>query len=203
MSLEPHWFSTIYGAMILMGAGLFSLAFVIAVSIFLPNHGWDVPSPTINQMHDLGKLTLGFVMLWTYMSFMQFLIIWYGNLPEEIPWYVHRVENGGWGWIAGFILLFHFFVPFFLLLSRSLKRNARSLLKLAAYIVVVHWVEVWWLIQPAFGGNLYFPWRDLLATAMLGGLWVAVFAWSAPQGEEARLVTQTQTRPRLRTQEAV
>ena len=184
MSLEPHWFSAIYGVMFFIGQCLAGLALVIGCSIWLPHRGWRLPLPTTAQMHDLGKLLFAFVMLWAYMSFMQFLIIWYGNLPEEVTWYLKRTTHG-WGWIAAGLVLLHFFAPFFLLLSRRLKRNPQSLMKIAALVVVMRWVDVWWLIEPAFEKtDLYLPWLDLLATLVVGGLWLANYAWSVPQEDE-------------------
>ncbi len=183
MSLEPHWFSTIYGVMIFVGQCLAGLAFVIAATCYFPHAGWNMSMPAMKPLHDLGKLLLGFVMLWAYMAFIQFLIIWYGNLPEEVPWYLRRTENG-WQWIAGAIVLFHFFLPFSLLLSRRAKRHATTLLRIAALLVVMRWVDVWWLIQPAMQEGLFFPWRELLATFALGGLWLATFAWNVPERDE-------------------
>src|SRR6185295_2076224 len=122
MSLEPHWFSTIYGMMFMVGQTLTTLAFVIAVLALLA----DTP-PLSNFLkpeilNDLGNLLFAFIMLWAYLSFSQYLIIWSGNLPEEIPWYLRR-SSGGWQWIAVGLALFHFAIPFFLLLIRRNKRR--------------------------------------------------------------------------------
>src|SRR6185503_1247821 len=121
MSLEPHWFSTIYGVLILGGQGLSSLAFLIIVLVWLsrrpPLDRIVVPA----HFHDLGNLMLAFVMLWAYFSFSQFLIIWSGNLPAEIAWYMHRLHTG-WRFVGMSLIVFHFAVPFVLLLSRAVKR---------------------------------------------------------------------------------
>ena len=116
-------------------------------------------------------------MFWTYIAFSQFLIIWSGNLPEEIPWYLHRT-GGGWEWIGLFLLAFHFALPFLLLLSRQIKRDARMLMIVSAAIIAMRWVDLYWLVVPAFhpdGVSLH--WMDLVAPVGIGGLWMAVFAW--------------------------
>ena len=122
MSLEPHWFSTIYGVLILGGQGLSALALLIAVIVWLsrrpPLDRIVVPS----HLHDLGNLLLAFVMLWAYFSFSQFLIIWSGNLPQEITWYMHRTQTS-WRYVGTALIAFHFAVPFLLLLSRTVKRH--------------------------------------------------------------------------------
>jgi len=183
MSLEPHWFSTIYGIQIVVGQGLAALAFATMMGIYLSSRSGKIAAPTTEQLHDLGKLIFGFIMLWAYMSFMQFLIIWYANLPEETVWYTKRLRFG-WQFVAGALLVLHFFFPFFLLLTRRLKRNPGSLVKITALIVVMHWVDLWWITQPAFPANehLYLPWLDLLTTVAVGGLWLATFAWNLPEG---------------------
>src|SRR4029434_2658651 len=126
MSLNPHWFSTVYGVLFMVGQALSAMAFIIVCVALL---GAGPPLSRVlgrEQVHDLGKLMLAFVMLWAYISFTQFLIIWSGNLPEEVPFYLQRLA-GGWQYLALAIVLFHFALPFAVLLSRDLKRNARSL----------------------------------------------------------------------------
>ena len=119
MSLEPHWFSTMYGAMFLVGQVLESFAFVIALVIVLSQRGRRLTQYVTKQhLHDLGNLMFAFMVLWAYLSFSQFLIIWAGNLPDEIPWYLRRLR-GGWGWVALSLVIFHFAVPFVLLLMRG------------------------------------------------------------------------------------
>lgn len=184
MSLQPHWFSSIYGVMWIIGQALCGLAFVIAASLYFSHRGWDIPLPTTAQMHDLGKLLFGFTMLWAYMSLMQFVIMWYGNLPEDVPWYLQR-STLGWQYIVVAIVLFHFFLPFFLLLSRRMKRNPHAMVRIAAWLLVMEWVNIWWLIEPSYvGTQLYFPWRDIIVTVAIGGLWLATFAWNVPQGDD-------------------
>ncbi len=177
MSLEPHWFSTIYGVYFLGGQGISALAFVIVVALFL----WrrepmsEVLSP--GHFHDWGKLLLAFVMLWTYFSFSQFLIIWSGNLPEEIPWYAARTR-GGWQWLAIALALFHFALPFVLLLSRDLKRRPQRLAAVAGWMLVMRWLDLVWQVEPAFSPERFtFHWLYLAAPLAVGGLWIA--AWVA------------------------
>jgi len=185
MSLEPHWYSTMFGALVLVGHVVGGLAFSIALVVALA----DVqPLASILQprhFHDLGKLLLALVMVWAYFAFSQFLIIWAGNLPEEIPWYLSRL-NGGWQWAALALLLFHFVVPFLMLLSRKLKRDPRRLGRVALLVLVMHLVDVYWLVNPAHGRSLAdFHWLDVATLLGLGGIWLAVF------------VTQLRSRPLL------
>ena len=115
-------------------------------------------------------------MIWSYVSFSQYLIIWSGNLPEEIPWYLARFR-GGWGWIGFLVLLFQFLLPFLLLLSRAANRNPRLLIGAAAMVVAVRFVDVLWLILPAFSpGRFAIHWTDVTVPIGIGGLWLAVFA---------------------------
>ena len=114
-------------------------------------------------------------MLWAYFAFSQYLIIWSGNLPEEITWYVRRL-HGGWQTVGLILILFHFALPFLLLLSRDLKRSARLLARLAAAVIVMRFIDLFWLIAPAFHGEaLSVHWMDLAAPVGLGGIWLAFF----------------------------
>jgi len=174
MSIEPEWYSTIYGVMVMIGWMLSTLAFTILVSSRLSDVRplADVVDPV--GLNELGNLLLAFTMLWAYMSFSQYLIIWMGDLAEEIPWYLKR-SYGGWRWVCGALIVFHFFVPFFCLLLRSNKGKASRLWKVAAWLLVIHQVNDAWLIIPAFPTQ----WLQLLAlipaVAGVGGLWVAFF----------------------------
>jgi hypothetical protein len=148
MSLEPEWFSTIYGLLIMAGWGLSAFAFMILTAVWLRGHE---PLEHVYQprhFHDHGKLLLAFVMIWAYFSFSQYLIIWAGNLPEEIPWYLRRTQHG-WGYVAVALVLFHFALPFVLLLSRDLKRTARLLAGVALLVLVMRVVDLFWTIAPS------------------------------------------------------
>lgn len=175
MSLEPHWFSTIYGAVFIVGQVLATLAFVIVALTLLSDREPMKGALRPSHFHDLGNLMLAFVMLWAYVAFSQFLIIWSGNLPEETPWYVRRL-SGGWGWIAGILIGFHFILPFFLLLVRETKRRAGVLAILACAMLVLRLVDLFWVVAPAFHENrIQVHWMDLAAPVGVGGIWLAVF----------------------------
>lgn len=184
MSLEPRWFSTMYGVLYIAGQALNALAFVTAALALLsrepPFDGYVRPS----HFHDLGKLLLAFVMFWAYVSFAQYLIIWAGNLPEEIPWYQRRLA-GGWGWLGVALVVLHFALPFLLLLPEGANRNRRLLGSVAALVVLMRLVDVFWLVRPVFTQQGSSPvtarfqlhWLDLAAAIGIGGIWVAAFLW--------------------------
>lgn len=177
MSLDPHWVSTIFGMLFLGGQSLGAMAFMIAVAYLLSRRPEfaRVLAPTI--LNDLGNLLLAFVMVWAYLSFSQLLIIWAGNLPEEIPWYLHRIA-GGWNLIAVALAVFYFAVPFFVLLSRQNKRQHRRLAAIAVTIVVARLLDLFFLIMPEFyKDGLSVHWLDVAAVAGIGGLWITMFLW--------------------------
>jgi hypothetical protein len=177
MSLEPHWYSTIYGPMVAMGAvlGAFAASLVAAGLLAERPPLANVSAPRL--WYDLGSLLLTFVLLWTYLAFSQYLIIWYGNLREEIPWYLRR-QQGGWEWLALGLVVFSFIVPFLVLLSRAARRTGRRLALVAGLVLLMRVVDGLWLIEPAFHetvGGL--NWLDLALVAGLGGLWLAGYLW--------------------------
>lgn len=177
MSLEPAWFSTMFGLLLIGGQALSALAFVIAMLVLLARFEPLARVLTPNHLHDLGKLMLAFVMLWAYFSFSQFLIIWAGNLPEETPWYVRRL-HGGWQYIGLALVLLHFALPFSLLLSRDLKRHGRRLALVALLVIVMRFVDLYWLIAPSLRTTrLGVHWLDIAALIGIGGLWLGAFAW--------------------------
>ena len=177
MSLEPHWFSTIYGVYFFGGSGLSSMAFLILVAVYLSRSRPMDAVIAKRHFHDWGKLTLAFVLLWAYFAFSQFLITWSGNLPEEIEWYLHRMSHG-WQYVGLALALLHFALPFALLLSRDLKKRPRRLAALAVFILAMRWVDHLWQIEPVFHPHgLYVHWLDVAAPVAVGGLWVAAFAW--------------------------
>jgi hypothetical protein len=177
MSLEPHWYSTVYGLMFVVGDGLAALSFAIVVAYFLRHREPLSRLAEPDRFHDLGNLLLALVMLWAYLGFSQFLVIWSENLSEEIPWYVRRI-TGGWEIVAVALIVFQFALPFALLLSRSTKRKAQVLCAVALLILVMRWVDLLWLIAPAFHpGDLYFHWLDVAALQGIGGVWLAAFLY--------------------------
>ncbi len=149
MSIEPLWFSTIFGMLFMVVEALAAMAFVIFVLRLLSNTEHIKQIVTASQFNDLGNLMLTFVMLWAYLSFSQFLIIWAGNLKDEIPWYMTRAF-GGWGALAVFLMIMHFAVPFLLLLQRGVKRRLHILSALTGMMVVLTLVDVYWLVVPGF-----------------------------------------------------
>jgi hypothetical protein len=177
MSIEPHWFSTMYGVLFIAGQGLAAFAFIIVVLVCLSTTPALAGFVRQSHYHDLGKLMLAFVMFWAYVSFSQYLIIWAGNLPEEIPWYLRRI-HGGWGWLGWALILVHFLLPFLLLLPASANRNPRILAAVAGLVLFMRLVEVFWLTQPAFAeGHFRVHWMDFLLPIGMGGIWLAAFLW--------------------------
>jgi hypothetical protein len=177
MSLEPHWFSTIYGIHFMGGHALSAFAFAILLASRLA--GEEPLAAVVRPSHfqDLGNLMLAFVMLWAYFAFSQWLIIWSGNLPEETSWYAHRTR-GGWEWIALTLMVFHFFLPFLLLLLRTIKRRAQLLGIVAAAILFMRLIDIYWYTAPAFyPEDLHLHWLDVSTAVGLGGIWFFVFLW--------------------------
>jgi hypothetical protein len=154
MSLDVEWFSTIFGLLMLIGQGVVAMAFLITVGVYLSGRE---PMDRIYQpkhFHDLGKLQLTVVMVWAYFSFSQLLIIWSGNLPEEIPWYLERFARGTqWRWMGVALILLNFALPFLLLLSRDLKHNRRRLMAVAWLLIAMRFVDLLWLIAPELVGG--------------------------------------------------
>jgi hypothetical protein len=177
MSLEPNWYSSIYGALFVVSQGLVALAFAIIMARWISNYEPFAELNTPKCFHDLGKLMHAFVVLWAYAAFSQFLIIWSANLPEEIPWYLNRL-NHGWQTIGIGLMIFHFFVPFFILLSQRLKKKKHVLIYVAVYMFLIRFVDLYWHIIPAFAPHtfhihlLYF-----VPFIAIGGVWFAAFFW--------------------------
>jgi hypothetical protein len=183
MSLDPHWGSTIYGLIFIAGQGLSALCFNVIILTVLSRRPpyREIIKPM--QFHDLGKLMAAFVLLFAYFSFSQWLIIWAGNLPEEIGWYLNRIR-GGWGVVALIIILFHFALPFALLLSRERKRAGSRLIGLAVFLMFMRLVDIYWYVVPNFAhtrGHFYFSIWYLVAPLAIGGLWLAYYFYNLRQ----------------------
>ena len=178
MSLEPHWYSTIFGLLFVAGQGLSALSLCIAFMVILSDEGGPLEGVIgPSHLHDIGKLLLTFTMLWAYFSFSQFLIIWSGNLVDEIPWYMERLK-GGWGWIGLLLVVFHFAFPFAMLLSQSLKRAGHKLIRIAALVIVMRFVDLFWIVAPASSqGGFRVHWMDFLAPVGIGGLWLGAYLY--------------------------
>jgi hypothetical protein len=176
MSLDPRWFSTIYGVLFRVGQALSALALCIVVLARLGDEPPLGRAVSAQVMHDLGKLLFAFVMLWAYVNLSQFLIVWSGNLPEEIPWYIAR-WSGSWRALGLLLIVAHFALPFLLLLSRDVKRNAALLAGVALGILAMRLVDLHWLVGPELHARgQAFHWLDLAATLGIGGIWVHLFA---------------------------
>jgi hypothetical protein len=176
MSLDPHWYSTIYGILMLGGQGLASMAFTLTVMVLLSRTAPLAGVFRANHLHDLGKLMLTFVMLWAYFQFSQFLIIWSGNLPEEIGFYLTRIE-GAWVYLSAVLILGHFALPFVLLLNRDLKQSHMVAL-VAIFVIGMRFVDLFWLMGPRDGHTApALSWINFVTPVALGGIWIAVFLW--------------------------
>jgi hypothetical protein len=176
MSLEPMWYSSIFGPLFAAGQVLSALAFAIAALAVLAAPVELARSVDPKHLRDLGSLLLAFVMLWAYLAFSQFMLIWAANLPEEVPYYLKRLE-GGWEWIGLAIVLLHFALPFLLLLSRDIKQDMAALASVAGCILALRLVDLFWTAVPAFhpyqGFRLH--WMDPVMVLGIGGLWLAAF----------------------------
>ena len=174
MSVDPHWFSTIYGFVMVGGQGLSALAFIIIVLFTLTKSEPMASVVQTKHLHDLGKLLFAFVMLYAYFTFSQFLIIWSANLPEEIPWYIRRLSNG-WQFVMAALVVLHFALPFAMLLSADIKQNMRLLMPIALLLFVMRSIDIMFQVTPQFHQGVYIGWLDVAALVGIGGIWVAVF----------------------------
>jgi hypothetical protein len=173
MSLDPHWVSTIFGVYFFAGCvvGIFALL-VILVSLAQQRGAFE-RTVTVEHYHDLGKQLFGYVFFWGYIAFSQYLLIWYANLPEETCWLVVR-QSHGWQWIGLLLLFGHLLLPFLGLLSRHVRRNRAWLTGWAAFLLVMHWVDLYWLVMPVFDERrLTFGWVDVLCLVGVGSLYLA------------------------------
>lgn len=174
MSLEPNWYSTMYGITFLVACALGAFAFV---TFFLTRLADTEPMAGIlrpSHLRDLGNLMLAFVMFWAYTTFSEYLLTWYANLREEIPHYLVR-QHGVWGAIAISLLIFHFFLPFFLLLIRAVKDRASTIAVVTVIVLVMRCVGTYWLIVPSYGRGYGFSWITLTSLAGIGGIWMWAF----------------------------
>ena len=190
MSINPHWFSTIFGFLFMGGQGLSALAFTVILATVLSRRAPMEGVFNVGHFHDLGKLMLAFVMLWAYFNFSQYLIIYAGNLAEEVPYYIARTTHG-WQYLALLLVVFHFALPFVLLLSRDLKRNANRLILVATAVLAMRLFDLFFLVSPEFAANgtnlhllpegeahgtsLFAHWMDLAAPIGIGGVWLWLF----------------------------
>lgn len=175
MSLEPHWFSSIYGALFMVGQGLSTFAFMAIIAAYMGKHSPLKGVITTQQYHDIGNMMFAFTILWTYMSFSQFIIIWSGNLPEETFWYLNR---GRPGWLPVSFMLFgmNFVLPFLVMLFKVNKRNPDRLKRVAIWVLSVRLIDLYWQIGPTFRERaLDLHWLDAATFVGIGGIWLTVF----------------------------
>jgi hypothetical protein len=177
MSLEPKWFSTIYGMIFMIVGALTAMSFIVLILRRLSDEAPFKGAVTPGQYNDLGNLMLAFTMLWAYLSFSQFLIIWSGNIKDEIPWYMTRAF-GDWAIVAIILIVLHFALPFLLLLQRNVKRRVERLNLVAAMMLILSMLDVYWLIVPAYEqdkphfGSLLL---DILFLAIVGAIWIGLY----------------------------
>jgi len=174
MSIDPSWISTIFGLSFLIGQVLAALCFAVVVERILFRYKPMSELLKPEQVQDHGKFMLTFIMMWAYFAFSQWLIIWAGNLPEEITWYMRRL-HGGWGYVGLFVVLFHFAVPFVFLISRPFKRDITRLVWLAVWLLLMRYVDLFWIIEPNFSATFNVTWLDVVVPIAMGGLWLAYF----------------------------
>lgn len=174
MSLEPYFFSTIYGMIYMVGPLFAAMCLVLVAERFLA--GYEPLRKMLKPLllNDQGNLLLVFTILWAYLAFSQYVIIWAGNQPDEIPWYLRRGE-GPWAAVALFLIIFHFGLPFVLLLNRPVKRSLRLISGLAAGLFVVAVIDTWWMVAPAYSSAPHFHWSDWTAVMGVGGFWIWQF----------------------------
>ena len=184
MSIDPHWFSTIFGVYYFAGSACTIFAMLIVASYFLQSRGFLKKSVTVEHYHDLGKFLFGFSVFWTYIAFSQYFLIWYANVPEETYWFAYRWV-GSWQAVSVLLGVGHFLVPFFFLMSRHIKRRKKLLLIGAVWLLLMHLVDMYWLIQPAFDHHFAhthgatFHVMDILCLVGVGGVFLGVVAFVA------------------------
>ncbi|HSL81182.1 MAG TPA: hypothetical protein VLF66_00310 [Thermoanaerobaculia bacterium] len=180
MSLDPHWFSTIFGVYLFAGSTVAILSLLILLGIAFERRGPLAGVVTPEHYHDLGKLLFGFVVFWAYIGFSQYMLIWYGNIPEETVWYAHRLEHG-WEPVTWALALGHFVLPFFYLLSRAVKRRRPLIAAAAVWLLLMHYLDLYWLVMPAVAADGAFAphWLDLVTLVAMAGIVLGVFGWLA------------------------
>lgn len=184
MSLDPHWFSTIFGVYFFAGSFFAFNALLCVLAYRLQQSGRLTNAINLEHYHDIGKMMFAFTVFWSYIAFSQFMLIWYGNMPEETEW-IRRRYYGGWGWVSVLLLLGHFVGPFLLLISRIPKRRPHLLVKIAVWNLFIHLVDIYWLVMPQLhpddhGVPLHL--LDLACLLLVGGIFVAVLAKQLGRG---------------------
>lgn len=179
MSLEPHWYSTIFGVYYFSGTVVAAFSATTIASILLKENGYFPAKLTNQSLYSLGTLIFGFNIFWAYIAFSQFLLIWYADLPEETFWLIHRLESG-WGYVSFALLVVHFIIPFLILLPRSAKTNPKTLKTMAVWMLMAHALDLYWLIMPTYGTEgPVFGWMEIGFVLAMVGLIILVFKLKA------------------------
>jgi hypothetical protein len=177
MTLDPHWFSTIFGVYFFAGAMWATFALLTLLSLLFQKGDVGLRNVvTVEHYHDLGKFMFGFTVFWAYIAFSQYMLIWYGNIPEETLWYRHRLEYG-WEYHSLALLVFHFIIPFIILLPRVAKRFTPLLAVMAVWFLIMHWFDIHWLVVPNFRYDAAFHWLDFTAWLGLFGVFMGAFLY--------------------------
>lgn len=175
MSLDPHWYSTIFGVYIFAGSFLSAIAVVVLIIASLHKRNILNDTITVEHYHDLGKFLFSFTVFWGYMAFSQYFLIWYANIPEETIWFRHRWE-GSWKVITLVLVFGHFLIPFLALMTRAAKRNFNFMKFMAYWILAMHFIDLYWIILPTLHHHgIQFSWIDVAALAGIGGIFVSFF----------------------------
>jgi hypothetical protein len=175
MSLDPHWYSTIFGLYVFSGSFLSFMAFLVLIGLALRKKGLLQDIFTVEHYHDIGKFLLGFVIFWAYMAFSQYFLIWYANIPEETIWYLYRWE-GSWKILTMTLVFGHFLFPFLILMLRSVKRNFYFMKFMAYWILLMHFVDMYWLVFPTlYVDGFELSWIDVGTFLGIGGIFLWYF----------------------------
>lgn len=177
MSLEPHWYSTIFGIYVYSGGAVAFFALLIIVCLAFRKAGLLTEYITTEHFHDMGKWLFAMIIFWTYIAFSQYLLYWYANIPEETIWFKHRLE-GNWVWMSALLLVGHFILPFLALLPRASKRNLNVLGAIAAWMLFMHYVDLHWIVMPTVHKHgFHLNWMDGATFLFVGSLFGLVFWW--------------------------
>ena len=175
MSLDAHWYSTIFGVYIFGGSLLAVLSFIVILSQYFRTKDILANVITIEHYQDLGRLLFAFVVFWAYITFSQYFLIWYANITEETSWFLHRWE-GNWKHISILIISGHFILPFFVLITAAAKRNLKILLYISSWLLILHWVDIYWIVMPNLHEHcVHVSWMDFTTLAGIGGVFIWYF----------------------------
>ena len=181
MSLDAHWYSTIFGVYFFSGSTLAALAFTTFIIIILHRQGYLKGIITVEHFHDLGKLLFTFTVFWAYVAFSQYFLIWYANIPEETIWFQHRWV-GNWKLLSYFLVIGHFVVPFFILMIRASKRSTLLLSLMTLWLLLMHWIDLYWIIQPSLHHEgFHLSWMDAVTFIAIGSMFLWLFLKKASQ----------------------